>query len=46
MEKKESLEKNFSLDAEELLAAEMEEIEGGAEAICSSCAFLCYANFW
>lgn len=38
--------KIISLDAEELLSAEMSEIEGGAQSGCSSCSLFCYSDFW
>lgn len=33
-------------DAQELLSAEMSEIEGGAQSGCSSCSLFCYSDFW
>lgn len=40
------VEEQVSLDADELLSSEMEEIEGGAECGCSSCQYVCYSDLW
>ena len=34
------------LNADELLSAEMNEIEGGAESSCTTCAYLCYSSMF
>ena len=41
-----AIESKVALDADELLASEKEEIEGGAECGCTSCQYICYSSLW